>query len=95
MHNWADGESVEILKQLAGAMERSYSYILIANIIMPHEPSLRQVGLDNTMLYLHNGKQRNEAEWRSILSQAGLKATQVCYPPEDGDGVILAELQDE
>lgn len=93
LHNYSDGECLHILTQLKNAMLPGYSKLLICNIILKDgEASLRQTGLDIGMLALHSGKQRDEGQWQSLLSQSGLKILAVHHPPGDGDGIIEAEV---
>jgi hypothetical protein len=70
-----------------------YSKLLVGNIILPDENvPLRQSGLDIAMLCMHSGSQRNEAEWRALLGEAGFDVRKVWKPDGDGDGIIEAVI---
>jgi hypothetical protein len=41
---------------------------------------------------MHSGSQRNEAEWRALLGEAGFDVRKVWKPDGDGDGIIEAVI---
>ena len=93
LHNLPDAVCQIVPANLREAMTPGYSKLIIANTVIADENvPLRQSGLDITMLLLHNGSQRSEAEWRQLLEEAGFTVNNIWHPPGDGDGIIVAEV---
>ncbi|KAK7968938.1 O-methyltransferase-domain-containing protein [Apiospora saccharicola] len=93
LHDWDDGQSVQILTHVAGAMEKGYSRLLIHEyVIDDRNPHRHVTTLDLTMMACLGSKERTEAEYAELLGRAGLKLRKVWRLPQAPDGVIEAEL---
>ncbi|KAK8140156.1 hypothetical protein PG984_000222 [Apiospora sp. TS-2023a] len=93
LHDWDDGQSVQILTHIAGAMEKGYSRLLIHEYVLgDRNPHRHVTTLDLTMMACLGSKERTEAEYAELLGRAGLKLRKVWRLPQAPDGVIEAEL---
>lgn len=78
LHDWPDERCVVILKQLAAAMTLGYSKLLINDMLMPEIGATRHmVQSDIAMMALHSAGERDEEQWRSLFTEAGLKVVQL------------------
>lgn len=92
-HDWPDDACVKIMKQIADAMERGYSKLLIFEWILPAKGvPLYPALLDINMMALLNGKERTESEWLKLLKEAGLKVVKFHQAGPEAEGLIEAEL---
>ena len=89
LHDWDDDRSRTILEHCQSAMAPD-GRILVVELVLPpgNEPSLGK-WLDLHMLVLLTGRERTEAEYRSLLASAGLRLTQVA-PTRSGASVLEA-----
>jgi O-methyltransferase domain/Dimerisation domain len=77
IHDWDDARALTILKNCAGAMGGKGKVILIENVISPgNEPHFAK-WLDIDMLTLAGGRERTQAEFASLFSQAGLRFSRI------------------
>ncbi|KAH8723055.1 O-methyltransferase-domain-containing protein [Phaeosphaeriaceae sp. PMI808] len=82
LHDWSDQESRTILKHLVDAMDKDRSRILIIDMVLPtRSPTFSQAMGDHSMLTF-GGKERNEKEWRKLLSSVGLEIGNIYRGPE-------------
>lgn len=94
-HDWPNEACVQIMKQLAAAMTKGYSKLIIFEWILPaKDVPLYPALLDVNMMTLLNGRERTETEWISLLSAAGLKVLKFHKVGADAEGLIEAELAD-
>jgi O-methyltransferase/methyltransferase family protein len=79
LHDWDDGRAGEILRTIRRAAP-DHARLLILESVLEHgnEPHGAK-WLDLLMLVL-GGRERTEAEWRTLLAEAGFEATSI----EDG-----------
>jgi hypothetical protein len=82
IHDWSDKLSLRILKNCHEAMADGARVLLIESIVpagnQPHSSKF----MDLNMLVLnHGGRERTEAEYRSLLEAAGLKLSQIIPTP--------------
>ncbi|KAI0441971.1 O-methyltransferase-domain-containing protein [Xylaria telfairii] len=99
LHDWADPDAVKILKEIVDAMTPS-SCLLIMDMILPkpgsvssiYEAALRQKDL--TMIQTFNAKEREEDEWRALLTKADtrLRIDAIKRPAGSELSVIVAVL---
>jgi hypothetical protein len=78
MHDYADPVCVEILSQLAKAMELD-SRVLVCDMVLPQrvgEADFPAAVLDQCVLAM-GGKERTEAGFRSLFESAGIELVQV------------------
>ena len=77
MYNWNDDAAVKILKNCRRAIRDSGKLLLIEHVLKP--PNELDLGrfMDLTMLVLVTGRERTEAEFATLLREAGFSLTQV------------------
>lgn len=77
IHDWDDERAVRILRHCREAMPPTGRLLVIETVIPPgNGPSIGKV-LDLQMLVHQGGKERTEAEYRALLTDAGFDLTQV------------------
>ncbi|TKA41473.1 hypothetical protein B0A55_13659 [Friedmanniomyces simplex] len=73
MHNWSDAKCKSILQNVAAAMDKDYSTLLIDQYVLtPIGADLRAAEMDILMLLHTSGIQRTVPMWENLLSSAGL-----------------------
>lgn len=93
LHDWADDRAVAILENVAKAMEKGYSRLLIhESLISAVKPSARVTTSDITMMASLSAKERDEGEWRSLIERAGLRVVKVWRPAQSVESVIETEV---
>ena len=86
IHDWEDKEAVAILRTCRAAMSTASKLILIVRIL-PEQidaddaPTRAKFIHDINMMVNPGGRERTEAEFRNLLSQAGLRLTCVLAMP--------------
>jgi hypothetical protein len=92
-HDWPDHSCVQIMKHIAGAMEKGYSKLIIFEWVLPSKDvPLYPALLDINMMALLNGRERTEEQWTALLKEAGLKVAKFHKKGADAEGLIEAEL---
>lgn len=77
IHDWDDDSSIAILKNCHDAMVENGKLLLVEMVILPgNEPFFGKL-LDLHMLIMHGGHDRTEAEYGTLLAQAGFKMTKI------------------
>jgi O-methyltransferase domain len=81
VHDWDDEKSSIILKNCHQAMPDYGKLLLLESLIPPgNEPSPAKF-VDLIMLLMVGGRERTEAEYRSLLRSSGFELTQVIPTP--------------
>lgn len=77
IHDWYEEEAQSILRTVRAAIP-SHGRLLLVELVVPagNEPSFSKL-LDLLMLVHPGGRERTEAEHRSLLASADLKLTRV------------------
>ena len=91
IHDWDDESALRILSNVRQALAASPNgRLIIVDMVLP-EDSRPHPGklLDLLMLMFPGGRERTEAEWRSLLDKAGFVVTRV-LPTRVADSVIEA-----
>lgn len=83
IHDWSDGEAIQILRNCRAAMGNQGKVLLVEQIVQPSEMSPVS---DLMMLVLVTGRERTEDEFRALYAAAGFKLTEVT--PAGGYSVI-------
>ncbi|KAH8880853.1 putative O-methyltransferase [Thozetella sp. PMI_491] len=92
-HDWDNKESLEILQNLASAMKKGYSKLLICDIVLPPTgASVLQAAMDMQMLGLVSAGERTEAAWKELLENSGFKVVKLWPDGRGYEMVIEAEL---
>lgn len=77
IHDWADDESVAILRACAAALRPGGS-VLLVEIVLDRPGYEREAAFsDLNMLVAPGGRERTEAEYAELLAAAGLRLTRV------------------
>ncbi|XP_058106642.1 (RS)-norcoclaurine 6-O-methyltransferase-like [Magnolia sinica] len=81
LHNWGDEDCVKILKRCTDAIDAKSGKVIIVDIIIgvddPQELEHVRLATDMIMLAKTGGKERNEKEWRRLLSDAGFNQCKI------------------
>lgn len=89
VHDWDDQRSLTILKNCRRVIAPSGKLLLVEMVIAPgNEPDFGKF-LDLHMLALVGGRERTEAEYRTLLAEAGFRLT-TTVPTQAGSSVVEA-----
>ncbi|GAB1194350.1 hypothetical protein APSETT444_003595 [Aspergillus pseudonomiae] len=92
-HDWTDDKARLIIKNLAPAMERGYSKVLLEEYIIPDENARALEAMtDLAVMVFCSGLERTRQRFTNLLESAGLKVTKFWAREGDGQGIIEAEL---
>ncbi|KAK5944194.1 hypothetical protein PMZ80_003475 [Knufia obscura] len=95
LHNHTDDKCKLILKQVARAMKKGYSKLLVWDVVMPDQGAGTNVCcLDWEMLTFYATSERTETEWRKLLQdpEIGLKVTDIVHYSRYDQDLIEVEL---
>ena len=95
LHDWPDDVGKVILKQIAGAMRRGYSKLLInENIIPDTGADWQATALDIMMMTLFSSKERTLNDWKNLLEspELGLKIVHIWSAQNSQESLIECEL---
>src|SRR5262245_8827001 len=77
IHDWDDEKSTAILKNINRAMNKKGKLLLIEMVVLEgNQPDLSKF-LDLNMLVMTGGRERTEAEFKSLLAASGFELTRV------------------
>lgn len=94
LHDWADRQCQQILRQLKEAMKKGYSKLLIEEVILADKDAepIPSLG-DWMMLAVHCGMERTKSHWEGLLTLAGFGVVKFWNPPSPGQqSIIEAEV---
>jgi len=78
LHDWDDGQAVQILRQCRDAMPSHGRVLVIEIVVYPGQPMGHpHPMIDLEMMVTLGGKERTEQEFATLLSSAGLTLEQV------------------
>ncbi|KAE8320010.1 S-adenosyl-L-methionine-dependent methyltransferase [Aspergillus transmontanensis] len=93
LHNWPQESIVEILKNVAAAMQPEKSRLLIEEIIVPdRNAGIEEGWMDMIMMNL-GAKQRTLKEWEEVLALAGFEVRKVYQIPGNCHGLLEVWLK--
>ncbi|PYI12422.1 O-methyltransferase [Aspergillus sclerotiicarbonarius CBS 121057] len=94
LHDWPNKpEAQQILFNLAAAMDRENSRVLITECIIPEVGgTMFHAWMDQAMLTF-GGRERTEKDWAHLLDISGLKLVKVWRTPDMPVGVVEARLK--
>ena len=93
LHDWDDTSSIDILKNIATAMEKDYSKLLINELVVPDRGASWSItSMDWLMLALGAVKERTEQDWHRLVEAAGLKITGIWTKEQGTESLIECEL---
>ncbi len=87
LHDYGDGVCVKILRNVAAAMTRADSRILVAEALMSNPPSAYSAFKDQLMLSVA-GKERTLDNFREVVEAAGLRISGI-FPNDDKTHVVI------
>ncbi|KAJ5155940.1 hypothetical protein N7492_008743 [Penicillium capsulatum] len=94
LHDWPDEpEAKLILQNIAHAMDREKSRLLISEIIVPGTNAGMLTSWLDLAMFTLGGIQRTENNWAHLLDSAGLKIVKIWRAPGTPVGVIEARLK--
>ena len=94
LHDWPDDKCQAILSQLALAMIRDHSKILLNEHVIPDQGAgLYATQLDISMMACLAGVERSERQWRELVRSTGLKIRKIWTADPDIESII--ELEQE
>jgi hypothetical protein len=88
IHDWNDEAAVKILKNCRQAIRANGTLLLLETVLIPSTDPGSAL-MDVLMMVLTGGRERTEAEFRSLLEAANFSLTQVISTP-DGPTIIEA-----
>ncbi|KAK0301696.1 hypothetical protein LTR82_018161 [Friedmanniomyces endolithicus] len=89
MHNWSDAISTSMLRNVAAAMDKDYSTLLIDQYVLPPTGAdLRAAEMDILMLLHTSGLQRTLPMWKTLFSSAGLELVKNWCSDSSGESVL-------
>jgi hypothetical protein len=95
IHDWNDDASVAILRNCRVAMHDKGKLLLVERVMpetMEPSPGLQRMAmLDINMLVAQGGRERTEAEYRSLLANAGFVLTRIETLPGLDVSLIAAD----
>lgn len=92
MHNWSDAKCKSILQNVATAMDKDYSTLLIDQYVLPPTGAdLRAAEMDILMLLHTSGIQRTVPVWEKLLSSAGLELVKIWSSNSASESVLEAK----
>ncbi|KAI1768618.1 S-adenosyl-L-methionine-dependent methyltransferase [Hypoxylon sp. FL1150] len=92
LHDWSNEPAVKILKNVADAMEKGYSKLLIHESMVDNvNPPSRVTTSDIIMLTCVAAAERTVKEWYEVIESAGLKVVKIWKRPAAVEGVIEVE----
>lgn len=89
MHNWSDAKCKSILQNVAAAMDKDFSTLLIDQYVLPSiGTDLRAAEMDLLMLLHTSGIQRTVPMWEKLLSSAGLELVKIWRSNSASESVL-------
>jgi hypothetical protein len=86
LHDWDDASARRILRVVHAAAPDGARLVLLESTVEPGNARDGAKWLDLLLLALFAGRERSEAQWRSLLAEAGFVLVRI------GGGVIEARL---
>ena len=82
IHDWPDQEAIKILRNTRHAMRTGGTLLLIENIVDTRRP----VGMIELLMLVIGGRERTEADFRSLLAETGFEIARIV--PAEGTWII-------
>jgi hypothetical protein len=80
LHDWDDEHAAAILRTISKAAPSGARVLILDSVIQPGNDPQGAKWLDLLMLVIAGGRERTEAEWRTLVEEAGLRVDAI----EDG-----------
>nr|WP_268812297.1 methyltransferase [Mycolicibacterium stellerae] len=75
IHDWDDEKSLQILRNVRAAMNPDGKVLIVGTVVPDDDHEHLSKLLDLEMLVAANGRERTEAEYAKLLSEAGFRHT--------------------
>ncbi|XXG95866.1 hypothetical protein Hte_002138 [Hypoxylon texense] len=93
LHDWPDEAAAKILRNVADAMEKGYSKLLIHESMVDNvNPPSRVTTSDLTMLMCLSAAERTVKEWHELIATAGLTVVKIWKRPMAVEGILEVEI---
>jgi SAM-dependent methyltransferase len=79
LHDWNDGKSVEILRNIARSLKPGGKVLVLESVIPPGNEPHPGKFMDINMLAMTGGRERTEKEFAALFEAAGLKPGKVTH----------------
>ena len=94
LHDWTDDKCQLILSQLASAMTKGYSKILLNELVLPNQgASLIAAQVDITMMACLGATERTESQWQQVVDSAGLKIEKIWTEVPETESILEVMLK--
>jgi hypothetical protein len=93
LHNWDDDACRTILQNIAAAMTRPTSRLLITDMVVDDVGAVREVAWEDLNMMTIGGVERTERQWRDLLAECGLSVHKIWRTSPMEHGVIDTKLQ--
>jgi len=77
IHDWPDGQAVAILRNVRAAAGADATLLLVEAVLPEHDRDFAGKWADLEMLLDANGRERDAAEYRDLLGQAGFRMNRI------------------
>ena len=77
IHDWPDQQAVAILRNVRAAAGADATLLLVEAVLPEHDRDFAGKWVDLEMLVEANGRERDAAEYRDLLRQAGFRMTRI------------------
>ena len=93
LHDWLDHKARMLLENTRDAMVKTYSKLLIYDIILPPTgASISQSTMDVNMMSLLSASERTQGAWEKLLTEYGFKIIKFWPDPQEYEMIIEAEI---
>ncbi|KAI0543712.1 putative O-methyltransferase [Xylaria curta] len=93
LHDWDDSDAGRILDNIAAAMTKNYSKLLLyESVLVSQGATMYQTVADVSIMHLISAAERTEGRWRELLRAAGFRVCKIWCHPSSLESVIEAEL---
>lgn len=77
IHDWADAPAAEILRNVRAAARTGATLLLVEGVIPDHDRAFPLKWVDMEMLIGNAARERTEAQYRKLYTEAGFRLTRV------------------
>lgn len=93
LHDWPDEQCRKILENLAPAMKRGFSKLLINEIVISDTgASWESTCTDISMMCLVASQERTATQWQELLESTGFKITNIWTDMRSAESLIECDL---
>jgi hypothetical protein len=94
LHDWDDSDATRILKNVAAAMKKGYSKLLLYESVLSSKGvTLYQSVADVSLMHLISAAERTEVKWKELLQTAGFNVCKIWHHSSSLESIIEAQLE--